>query len=181
MKKQLVILLSVFLFIGFEIGMMATLSQTGFAQESQEQTVSEDLSNMNWDEPEEQSGEQIDTENLGSMDWDDSSDSGNESGELSGINWDEGADTMEEPEESAEEEEARYKAEADAEERQAMITHLLGFLLCVLYLVGLVGTAYFTRQRKIAVESPPELMILLHTFWPIEWLLVPLMAKSGKI
>ena len=59
------------------------------------------------------------------------------------------------------------------EERERWTT-IWGFFFFLLYTLGGVLTAYLTRDKKVAVLYPPELLILLHTFWPLEWLLLPL-------
>lgn len=56
-------------------------------------------------------------------------------------------------------------------EAQEKRVHIFGFLLFTGYILGSILTAYMTRNKKIATEYPPELLILLHTFWPIEILL----------
>ena len=159
MKKRLITILSVLLFLGFGASVTLISPAMGIAQDTQGEVSSENLSNMNWDEEEEQNTDEVNNSDLGSMDWD------------------EGGETEQEDEQSEE----ALQAELAAEERSELITHCFGFLFFVIYLGGLIGTAYFTRDKKIAVEYPPELLILLHAFWPIEWLLVPLLVKSKKV
>jgi len=86
--------------------------------------------------------------------------------------------------EEAEEDEDGLSAQevAAAELKQQRLTlladqerflHLWGFTLFAVYLVGGVLTAYFTRHHRLIRRFPPELLILLHTFWPLELLLLP--------
>jgi len=60
------------------------------------------------------------------------------------------------------------------------ITHIAGFFLFIFYIFGGVLTAYFTRDRKIAVHFPPELLILLHSVWPLEILLLPFFGRKVR-
>ena len=105
---------------------------------------------------------------------------------LSGINWDEEEATAEDSEDPATmdwgeadepgitEEEERIAAQK-AEDRKALEKrefriHVWGFFLFAFYLIGIAYTAYFTRNRKIAVHYAPELLIILHMLWPLQWL-----------
>lgn len=73
---------------------------------------------------------------------------------------------------SAEEEEA-----LDIKERKI---HYAGFVLFIGYILGGVLTGYYSRNRKLAVDYPPELLILLHTVWPVEWLFLLFAGKKVR-
>lgn len=111
--------------------------------------------------------------NLSEIDWDEeeTSEGGEEAG-LSGMNWDE------EGESSGED--SSYEAEIKVLEAQDKMVLIKGFLFFSLYILGGVFTAYYTRDRKLAVQYPPELLILLHTFWPLEWLCLTFAGKKVR-
>ena len=129
-------------------------------------------------------------ENLSGINWDEeeaaSQTGGTKEENLSGINWDEEEATAEDSEDPATmdwgeadepgitEEEERIAAQK-AEDRKALEKrefriHVWGFFLFAFYLIGIAYTAYFTRNRKIAVHYAPELLIILHMLWPLQWL-----------
>ena len=105
---------------------------------------------------------------------------------LSGIDWDEEEATAEGSEDPATmdwgeadepgitEEEERIAAQKvedrKALEKREFKIHVWGFFLFAFYLIGIAYTAYFTRNRKIAVHYAPELLIILHMLWPLQWL-----------
>lgn len=136
------------------------LSQMDWSDEPEEESVSDtDLSQMTWDdEPEEEEGA---TENLSEMSWED------EEGET---------DEMDE-EETFEPLTLEDEAARESRERR---THVFGFLLFIGYILCGVLTAFFTRNRKLAVDYPPELLMLLHTFWPIEWIFMIFAGKKVR-
>jgi hypothetical protein len=121
---------------------------------------------------------------LSKMDWsDDAAEEpaaeGETNGDLSGMSWeDEEGEHEPQPGESvyrgltAEEEEA-----LENEERK---TQYFGFVVFMGYILGGLLTGYFTRNRKLAVDYPPELLILLHTLWPIEWLFMLFAGKKVR-
>lgn len=130
-------------------------SQENWADDPKE--VGQDLSNMSWeDDPSETTGN-----DLSGMSWED------EAGE----NVMEGAaevfDTVSEFDE---------KAEALMERN----THIFGFFLFAGYILGGLLTAYFFRNRKLGVDFPPELLIVLHSVWPLQWLFIFFAGKKVR-
>jgi len=115
-----------------------------------------DLSSVNWDE-EERTG----AGNLTNQDWDEE-----ESNKTDG-KAEEGLQTLNQEEIRA----------LDSKER---LIHISGFFLFVGYILGGILTAFLTRNRLIASRSPPELLILLHTFWPIELVLLLFWRKPVR-
>ncbi|MBF0280731.1 MAG: hypothetical protein HQM13_23265 [SAR324 cluster bacterium] len=53
------------------------------------------------------------------------------------------------------------------------LIHWSGGFLFVIYLFGGFLTAYFLRNAGISKRCPPDVLILLHIFWPLEWILSP--------
>ena len=148
-----------------------------FAQEKPI-TNTTDLSEMDWsDDSQEKSGE---TE-LSNMDWsDDPKEKTNDSSDLSNMSWQDDDDGTKS---SVEEDKAKAVAKELAEEEIAKMesrTHFYGFVLFIGYILGAVLTGYFTRNRKLAVSYPPELLILLHTVWPVEWLFMIFAGKKVR-
>jgi len=99
--------------------------------------------------------------------------------DLSTISWeDEDAD----PEEEAENKAADKKREEEYRviEKQERTIQIAGFFTFCVYLFGMFLTAYFTRNRKLSVNYPPELLILLHALWPLQWLLLPFAGQKVR-
>ena len=115
-------------------------------------------------------------QNLSQIDWDEEETS-EENGEegLAGMNWDDDEAT----EEEAFEEEA-YNRDIRAEEALEKMILIKGFLFFIFYILGGILTAYFTRDRKLSVSYPPELLILLHTFWPVELVCLTFAGKKVR-
>ena len=115
-------------------------------------------------------------QNLSQIDWDEEETS-EENGEegLAGMNWDDDEATAEE----ASEEEA-YNRDIKAEEALEKMILIKGFLFFIFYILGGILTAYFTRDRKLSVSYPPELLILLHTFWPVELVCLTFAGKKVR-
>lgn len=148
------------------------LSQMDWSDEPAEKET--DLSQMDWsDEPTVGS-------DLSKESWADDPGQGEEqNGALSEVSWEdaEGENSGMEDDDSfmriSEEEE---KALAGKERR----IHIYGFILFIGYILGGILTAYFTRNRKVAVDYPPELLIILHTLWPVEWLFLIFAGKKVR-
>ena len=152
-KRLAKLLVSLLIIMGLTMCGSFAVAQDGTAQE--DAIDEENISDINWDEGEE--------------------DSGTQSEDLSETNWDEGLD-----DDTTEEEQAAIAVRSEDRkviEARELTVHLWGFLMFVGYLLGLVYTAYFTRNRKIAVHYAPELLIILHLLWPLEWIS---MVFAGK-
>lgn len=128
-----------------------------------------DLSKMDWsDTPAETSGTTQDAAKTKKADDD-----------FSGMNWaDEGVDSA-----------AKLEAETQASEREVedaflakkeRTIHLWGFLMFIGYIGGCILTGYFTRNRKLAVHYPPELLIVLHAVWPVELIFLLFAGKKVR-
>lgn len=131
----------------------------------QEQAITSttDLSNVDWsDEPTEETKK---TEDYSNMSWED--EAGDE-------------EAKEDSEEASKALMAVTEEEEKALEDRERRIHILGFILFVGYLVGGTLTAYFTRNRKLAIDYPPELLILLHTVWPLEWVFLTFAGKKVR-
>ncbi|MCP4298818.1 MAG: hypothetical protein GY786_24825 [Proteobacteria bacterium] len=128
------------------------------------------LSGVNWDD--EVSNPVEKTESLSGVDWDEEEESETDKLQKTGpgeTNWDD-----EESEESEFPEETELPQNVPA---KTLFSHWQGGLLFLFYLSGCFVTAYFTRNRAISLKTPPELLIILHTFWPLELLLTPFFKK----
>ena len=135
------------------------LGSVAFAQGSS--AGEENLSGINWDEEEAaESGTEQDGGDPATMDWGESED----------------------PNIAAEENRAAAQTVEDRKiiEGREFVVHVWGFSLFALYLVGIVYTAYFTRNRKIAVHYAPELLILLHMLWPLQWVCLLFAGQKVK-
>lgn len=134
-------------------------------EESQEEAAPIDLQNTDWDAEESETPKKDDSPlNLQNTDWD-----------------------AEESEEEATEEdktEQTFFAPPPRTEERALtegeiaFIHWTGGFFFLFYLSGGFLTGYFLRNAGIATKCPPDVLILLHVFWPIEWLLAPLFKKS---
>lgn len=137
------------------------LSQMNWDTEEDTAKTDESLSDVNWDEEGDDAEAEIDGDNLAAESWEDE-DTGEES--------------------IAEEDELQVLNEEDLEklESQERFIHISGFVLFIGYILGGILTAFFTRNRQIATTIPPELLILLHSVWPLELLLTPLFGKVSR-
>lgn len=138
-------------------------------------TQSTDLSDMDWSD--EAAPKETDLTN---QSWDDETSVENKkTGDLSGNSWEdeEGENTGPDNDDSFMK--MSKEEEAAAESRKARI-HFFGFFLFIGYILGAILTGYFTRNRKLAVDYPPELLIVLHTFWPLEWLFMIFAGKKVR-
>jgi len=153
-------LIIVLLLFSAAISLNASIS---VAQQSDSQ-ASSDLSEVDWDseeEPTEGTDATTGDNELSNTSWEDedsSEDDTDESGGLQSFNQEQ-IDKL------------------DSEER---LIHISGFLLFFGYIVGGILTAFITRNRKIAVIYPPELLILLHTVWPLELMLLLFLGKTVR-
>lgn len=131
-------------------------------EESAPITDSTDLSNMDWsDTPEDAAGSNQMTEDFSDMSWED-----DETDKPAA----EGFDLSREMTKSE-------VAELAGQERRV---HIYGFFTFIGYIIGGILTAFFTRNRKLAIDYPPELLIVLHTFWPVEWLFILFAGKKVR-
>lgn len=162
-----ILLLTLFLFI-YDPAAAAPGDQTG-------STVETDMSTVSGDEEEGESTEAAPgEEDLSTVNWDEASDT--EESAVSG--WQDEEDTVETAEDKAMQ--VLRMAEIEALESRERLIHISGFILFIGYIIGGVLTAFITRNRRIALDFPPELLILLHTLWPLELLLLPFFGKSAR-
>ncbi len=121
----------------------------------------EDLSTVNWDDTEEDTAEvkdNIDDGDLSNASWEDEDSSETDTDESGSL-------------------QSYSQEELEKLESKERLIHIAGFLLFFGYIAGGILTAFITRNRKIAVIYPPELLIILHTVWPLELLMLPLFGK----
>ncbi len=147
-----------FLVLGVSLFLIAFIALNTIASEQvvEKTTASNpnDLSETNWDE-----GEEKET----------------------GVDTDEGGWQEEDTAEQTTVEKdtaARHLIDLKKTKAREKTTHISGFFFFIFYIMGGLLTAYFTRNRKIAVHFPPELLILLHSVWPLEILLLPLFGRK---
>lgn len=131
-----------------------------------------DLSNVSWDD-------EGNTDSDSTAKDEDLTTDKNSAGNLINQNWDdeESSDTFTEMEDSLQ---TMNKEDIKALDSKERLIHISGFILFIGYILGGILTAFITRNRKIAVAYPPELLILLHTVWPLELLLVPFGGKPVR-
>lgn len=153
-------------------------------------TKDTDLSQMDWSDGEEKN------EDLSKMDWSDGPDEnvdlskeswedepadkqGGAGGDLSEMSWEdeEGEGSQDQTQQTMKEMTAQEEKALDDQERK---THIYGFLMFIGYILGALLTGFYTRNRKLAVEYPPELLMVLHTVWPIEWLFLIFAGKKVR-
>lgn len=107
---------------------------------------------------------------------------------LSDINWvEEVSETSDETQPLSEinwgEEEEGVETEppdlnwANGTDKRPQFSHWLNGFLFLVYLSGCFVTAFITRDKAISLKTPPEFLIILHTFWPLELLLIPFFKK----
>lgn len=148
-------------------------------------TDTTDLSRMDWsDEPEDtalaENAPITDTTDLSNMDWSDTPEdaaaSNQKTEDFSDMSW-EDDETDKPAAEGFDLSREMTKTEVAELAGQERTVHVYGFLMFIGYIIGGILTAFFTRNRKLAIDYPPELLIVLHTFWPIEWIF---MLFAGK-
>lgn len=147
------------------------LSKMDWSDESEQQE--KDYSKESWEDEAAEIGE-----DLSKMSWEDEPVMGKEQ-DLSEMNWadEEGENSFPEGELPLEEiSQTDEKARALMERN----THIFGFLFFFLYILGGLFTAYFSRNRKVAIDYPPELLILLHSVWPVEWIFMLFAGKKVR-
>ena len=124
-----------------------------------------DLSTVNWDTEEEEDSRDKEAKkvenNLATTSWED-----------------EETDATQDAENAVADQ--KQKDEFVVIEKQERIVQIAGFGVFCIYLFGMLLTAYFTRNRKLAVNYSPELLILLHAFWPLQWLLLPFFGQKVR-
>jgi hypothetical protein len=124
-----------------------------------------DLSTVNWDTEEEEDSKDKEANKV--------------ENNLSTTSWeDEETDATQDAENAAADQ--KQKDEFVVIEKQERIVQIAGFGVFCIYLFGMLLTAYFTRNRKLAVNYSPELLILLHAFWPLQWLLLPFFGQKVR-
>jgi|GEM_PF-5521075 len=145
---------------GWMCWVLLVISTCAYAQDK-------DLSQIDWDD-----NQTVETkeQDLANVDWDEDSQPADD--DAMG-DWDDGD---EEDDDDAFTEE--LMKEMEAKEAATKVIHFQGVLLFFFYLLGGGFTAYWSRNRAVTYKMAPELLILLHTFWPIELLL--LVMKPGK-
>ena len=162
-------MLIIFLLL-FSVAISQTIAQESGAKSTtdlsnnQSPQKDEDLSAVNWDDAEEDTAETKD-------------DTGND--DLSNASW-EDEDSSEADTEESGGLQSYNKDEIQKLESKERLIHITGFMLFFGYIMGGILTAFITRNRKIAVIYPPELLILLHTVWPLELLMLPLLGKPVR-
>ena len=130
------------------------------AEEKQE-SFSENLGEIDWDAPAEK-GEGLDT-----MNWEDDSSASSEN--LGGINWDENRSVV-----------GADIATSEVAETAEWIIHTQGLSLFVLYFIGFFATPFFFRKSPATTIIPPELQIFLYSFWPLAWVVFPVIGKKSE-
>jgi|APSaa5957512622_1039677.scaffolds.fasta_scaffold68066_2 hypothetical protein len=124
-----------------------------------------DLSSVNWDTEEEEDSKEKEADKV--------------ENNLSTTSWeDEETDSEQDAKNAAADQ--KQKEEFVVIEKQERIVQIAGFGVFCIYLFGMFLTAYFTRNRKLAVNYSPELLILLHAFWPLQWLLLPFFGQKVR-
>lgn len=168
-KKYLLSFLLIFGLCGF-------LIVSPVSGQSQPSPDSTDLSNINWsDETEEE--EEADLTNESAEENPAAAET--QSSDPSGMSWED-----EEGENTGDKVDDSFMTMTKAEEKDLATKetriHFFGFILFIGYILGGVLTGYFSRNRKLAINYPPELLILLHTVWPLEWLFLTFAGKKVR-
>ncbi len=150
------------------------LSEINWDEEETEETEStsvSDLQNINWDE------EDAEDSAIGEAESD--SESGTSTSSLQSINWDdegsddESADFIHPPE--------SREASEELSEGEIMLIHWSGSILFLLYISMSLGSGYFLRNSKLSERFPPDILIILHTLWPLEWAMLPFFRKRKGV
>lgn len=138
---------------------------------------SQDLSKMNWDQEEPETG--LTEQELGSMNWDEeeTDENATENG-LDTVNWDD--ETSANNNEPWKQEESPTTEVNDAQISSPFQIHLTGSLVFIFYVIGGILTAFATRKSKFIQDTLPEWIMILHTIWPLEWILVSLAPSMKK-
>jgi hypothetical protein len=99
--------------------------------------------------------------------------------DLSKMSW---ADEGDDPSAKLEKEALAAERQLDdaAQAKKEGKIHSWGFLLFIGYLGGCLLTGFFSRNRKLAVTYPPELLIVLHSVWPLEWVFLLFAGKKVR-
>ena len=158
-----------------------TENQTGGGAEIK---VEVRLSDIDWDAEEEEDGESTPAGDLQNINWDEEDPvetiedtAGTPASDLQNINWDEGGDPEETPADFIPSPPSR-EAREELTEGRILFIHWSGALLFLLYLTGSLGSGYFLRNSTLSARCPPDLLILLRIFWPLEWALQPFFRKK---
>ena len=130
-----------------------------------------DLQNINWDQedPEEAA---VEDATPGTLDETSTSD-------LQSINWDdegsadESADFIQPP--------PSREAREELSEGRILFIHWSGAILFLLYVSGSLGSGYFLRNSTLSARFPPDILIVLHTFWPLEWAMLPFFRQKKDV
>ena len=161
--------------------LLAQADQDANQSENETSAESTDLSNVDWDAEPEESSEGADSEDLSNIDWDAEPEEAGD-GDLSNTDWDAV------PEEGLEESEVSpgisidYGTSVEVEEERfspAQI-HFYGVLALFGYLAGMFFTVYLSSKLRLYRIVPHELLILLHSVWPLE-LLVMLFLRDKSL
>ncbi len=98
---------------------------------------------------------------------------------LQNINWDdEGSD--EKPGDFIQPPQTREGRE-ELSEGRIMFIHWSGAILFLLYITGSLGSGYFLRNSTLSTRFPPDLLIILHTFWPLEWVMLLFFRRKKSV
>lgn len=151
---------------------------------------SEELQQMNWDE---ENTDELSEEKLSEINWDaeDSSEITPEE-KLSDVNWDD-EDTLDQQEEESEgASQSAIKAfdatvvnkrdtiQVPVNNQTPFQVHMFGSLAFFLYLAGGLITAYGTRNSHLVKKIQPEWIVILHSLWPLEWVLWAIIDMKKK-
>jgi len=159
-------------------GSFYLLAQESQSNTAKTETTETDLSNINWDEEEPKA--ETKSDDFSDINWDEeSTQESTETADFSETNWGENDEKSDGTEDTEDYFDTPRESREEIEKREGIV-HLWGFLLFVVYILGGAYTAYFTRDRKLAVHYPPELLILLHTVWPVEWLCLIFAGKKVR-
>ena len=131
----------------------ANLQNIDWDEETPLDTSPANLQNINWDEETAENSEDASPPTRGNA--------------LQNIDWDaeESTTTTSAPAVLATVDEATV-------EQQILRTHWQGSVLFLVYTFGAFLTAYLLRNSGVASRFPPDLLMLLHVLWPLEWMLV---------
>lgn len=153
-----------------------SLQQINWDEEEQTEET-QDFSNMNWDKEEPEAG--ITEQELGAMNWDEEeTDENSSENGLDTVDWDEEASANNN--EPWKQEEHPTQKVADEQISSPFQIHLTGSLIFIFYVMGGILTAFATRKSKFIQDTLPEWIIILHTIWPLEWILVSLVPSIKK-
>ena len=159
---------------------------------SAEKSAEVKLSEINWDEEKTEEAESTSVGDLQNINWDEEDpedsaigdaasgkQSGTSTSNLQSINWDD-EDGDEQPADFIQPPESREAGE-ELSEGQIMLIHWSGGILFLLYISGSLGSGYFLRNSTLSSRFPPDILIILHTLWPLEWAILPFFKKRKGI